>query len=150
MNKTNNKRQRTTANDHLDGPASCKWSSRRTILLQMIIAIDHPLAIDHLYWMTSWEWSSGWTGLSQMIIQMDRPHANNHPDWLAACKGGGEGGMNRRSWEITRRWCRGGTTPARTTAEWKSNWQPGSCPPSPSPSTNSVQLKKQPFLGVFF
>ena len=86
MNKTNNKRQRTTANDHLDGPASCKWSSRQTILLQMIIAIDHPLAIDHLYWMTSWEWSSGWTGLSQMIIQMDRPHANNHPDWLAACK----------------------------------------------------------------
>ena len=34
------------ANDHPDGPASCKWSSGQTGLLQMIIRMDRPLAND--------------------------------------------------------------------------------------------------------
>ena len=52
----------------------------------------------------------------------------------------------------TRRWCRGGTTPAETPAEWKSNGQPGSRPTSPSPSTSSVQppLKKTTLFGLLF
>ena len=34
--------------DHLEGPAFCKWSFRWTGILQMIIRMDRPLANDHL------------------------------------------------------------------------------------------------------
>ena len=34
-------------NDHPDGPASCKWSTVWTGLLQMIIRMNWPLANDH-------------------------------------------------------------------------------------------------------
>ena len=47
------------ANDHLDGLASCKWSSGGTGLLQMIIRMDRPLANDHLDGQASCKWSSG-------------------------------------------------------------------------------------------
>ena len=47
--------------------ASCKWSSGRTSLLQMIIRVDRPLANDHLDRPVSCKWSSGLTGLLQMI-----------------------------------------------------------------------------------
>ena len=69
-------------NDHPDQPASCKWSSGRTILLQITIRMDRTLANDHLDGPASWKWSStwtnplqmiiGWTSLLKMIIQMDK------------------------------------------------------------------------------
>ena len=55
---------RPLANDHPDGPASCKWSSR---------------------WTPSCKWLPGGTGLSQMILQMDRPLANDYPEVPASC-----------------------------------------------------------------
>ena len=67
---------RPLANDHLDWPASCKWSSRWTGLLQMIIQIDRPLANDHSDGPASLKWSFGWTSLLQMIVWMERPLAN--------------------------------------------------------------------------
>ena len=39
---------RPLANDHPDGPASCKLSSGETSLLQMVIRMDEPLANDNL------------------------------------------------------------------------------------------------------
>ena len=51
---------RPLANDHVDGPASCKWSSGWTSLLQMIIRMDLPLANDHPDGPASCKWSSGW------------------------------------------------------------------------------------------
>ena len=63
------------ANDHPDGPASCKWSSELAGLLQMIIWMDQPFANDHL---------DG--PASCMIIRMDQPLANDYPDGLAYCK----------------------------------------------------------------
>ena len=56
------------ANDHPDGPASCKWSSELAGLLQIIIQMDWPLANDHPDGLASGKWSSGWTGLSQMTL----------------------------------------------------------------------------------
>ena len=58
---------RLLANGHPIGPASCKWSSGWTSLLQMIIGMDRPLVNDHLDGPASCKWSSGWTGLLQMI-----------------------------------------------------------------------------------
>ena len=55
---------RTFANDHPDGPAFCKWSSRWAFC----------------------KWPSGWACLLQTNIQMGRPFANDHPDGLAFCK----------------------------------------------------------------
>ena len=77
---------RPLANDHPDGPASCKWPSRWTGLLQIIIQMDRPLANDHPDGPVACNWKSGWTALLQMIIQMDRPLANDHPDGPAPCK----------------------------------------------------------------
>ena len=48
--------------------ASCKWSSRKTCLLQMIIWRIRPLANDHLKGPSSCKWSSHRYGLLQMII----------------------------------------------------------------------------------
>ena len=41
-------RDQPLANDHLEWPASCKWSSGVAGLLQMIIRTGRPLANDHL------------------------------------------------------------------------------------------------------
>ena len=65
------------ANEHPDGQAACKWSSRWTALLQMIIRMDRPLANDHPDRPAFCKWSSGWTNLLQMIIRMDQPLAND-------------------------------------------------------------------------
>ena len=74
------------ANDHPDGPASCKGSSGGTGLLQMIIWMDRPLSKDHLEGPVSCKWSSGWTGLLQKIIWRDRSLANDHLDGAVSCK----------------------------------------------------------------
>ena len=50
--------ERSFANHHSDGPASCKWFSGSTDLLQTIIRIDRPLANDHLDGPASCKWSS--------------------------------------------------------------------------------------------
>ena len=55
-------------NDHLDQPASCKWFSGSTCLLQMIIRMAQPLANDHLEGLGSCKWLSGSSGLLQMIL----------------------------------------------------------------------------------
>ena len=67
------------ANDHLEDPASCKWSSGGSGHLQIIIWWDRPLAMiiqriwplahDHPEDLASCKWSSGGTGLLQMIIR---------------------------------------------------------------------------------
>ena len=72
--------------DHLEGPAICKWSSRGSGHLQMIIWRDQPLANDHLEDPASCKWSSGGTGHLQMISQMILPLANDHSEDLASCK----------------------------------------------------------------
>ena len=77
---------RPLANDHQDGPASCKWSSGWTDLLQMIIRMDRPFANDHPDWPASCKWSSWWTILLQMIIRNNWPLANDHLDWSVYCK----------------------------------------------------------------
>jgi len=63
---------RKGSKDHPKGPASCKWSSEGTGLLQMIIRRDRPLANDHPEGLTICKWSSGCAGLLQMIIRRDR------------------------------------------------------------------------------
>ena len=84
---------RPLANDHPDGPASCKFSSGKTGLLQLIIQRIRPLANDHP---ATSKWSSGGSGLLQMIIWRDwplasyhpygPPLANDYPEGLASCK----------------------------------------------------------------
>ena len=61
------------ANDHPDGPASCKWSSRSTGLLQMLSQIDLPLANDHPEGRASCKWSSGGTSLLQRALSINNP-----------------------------------------------------------------------------
>ena len=109
------RRCRPVAIDHQKGPASCKWSSRSTgllqmiiqrgpkkiqavlfhihnwsskstCLLQMIIWNNRPLANDHPEGPSSYKSSSGWIGLLQMIIWMDQLLANDYLDALASCK----------------------------------------------------------------
>ena len=63
------RREQPLANDHPKGSASCKWSSRGTNLLQMIIWMDRPLANDHQEGLAYCKWSSGGSGLLQMIIR---------------------------------------------------------------------------------
>ena len=58
---------RPFANDHLDKPAFCTWSSRLAGLLQMIIWMSRPLANDHPESPTFCKWSSGGAGLLQII-----------------------------------------------------------------------------------
>ena len=69
--QTINRSDRPLANDHLEGPASCKWSSEGTRLLQMIIQRDRPLANDHPEGPAICKWSSGGAGLLQMIVWRD-------------------------------------------------------------------------------
>ena len=72
--------QRGQANDHQEGPVSCKWSPGGTGLSQMIIWKDQPLANDHLEGPASCKWIFGGTGLLPMVIWMDRSLPNDHPD----------------------------------------------------------------------
>ena len=65
------RRIRPLANDHLEGPAICKWSPRWSCLLQMIIRRILPLANDHLKGLTSCKWSS--VTLARIRIQSRRP-----------------------------------------------------------------------------
>ena len=78
------------ANDHPEDPASCKWSSRGSSFLQIII---RPLVNDHLEDPASCKWSSGGSGLSQMIIWRIQSLSNDHPEDPASCKwsSGGSG-----------------------------------------------------------
>ena len=94
---------RPLANDHPDGPTSCKWSSGWTGLLQVIIPIDRllqmiiqrvwPLANDHMEDTATCKWSLGRSTLLQMIIWKDRPFANDHredpPSWNWSSRGSG-------------------------------------------------------------
>ena len=79
-------RIQSLSNDHPEDPASCKWSSGGSGLLQMIIRRTQPLANDHLEDPTTCKWSSGGSGLLQMIIQRIRPLANDHREDPASCK----------------------------------------------------------------
>ena len=51
-------RGRSLANDHSEGPVSCKWLSRWTGFLQMIIWRGRPLANDHPERPASCKWST--------------------------------------------------------------------------------------------
>ena len=73
-------RPKTNANGHPDGPASCKWSSWWTGLLQMIIQMDWPLENDHPDRPASCKWSSGLISLLQMIDRIEWSLANYHLD----------------------------------------------------------------------
>ena len=77
-------RIRPLANDHPEDPASCKWSSGGSGLLQMIIQQIQPLANDHMEVQATCKWSSGGSDHLQMIIQRIRPLANDHPEHLAS------------------------------------------------------------------
>ena len=79
-------RDRPLANDHPEDPASCKWSSRGSGLLQMIIRMIRPLANDHPEDIATCKWPSQGTGHLQMIIQRIWPLANDHLEDLASCK----------------------------------------------------------------
>ena len=70
----------------LKQPASCKWSSRGTSLLQMIIRRGRPLANDHPEGPALCKWSSGGADLSQMIIRRDQLLVNDHSERSASCK----------------------------------------------------------------
>ena len=61
-------RIRPLTNDHLEEPASRKWSSGGSGHLQMIIWRDRPFANDHPEDPASCKWSFGGTSLLQMII----------------------------------------------------------------------------------
>ena len=74
------------ANDHPDGPASCKWSSGGASLLQTITMRDQPHANDHPDEPASCKWSSGGASLLQIISWRDQPLANDHPDEPASYK----------------------------------------------------------------
>ena len=94
------------ANDHLEGPASCKLSSGgasplqmiiwRGSLLQMIIwrglllANDHlegqPFTNDNLEGPASCKWSFGGTGFLQKISGREKPLAKEHREGPASCK----------------------------------------------------------------
>ena len=69
-----------------EGPASCKWWSGGTGLLQMVIWSGRPLANDDPEGPASCRWSSGGAGLLQMMIRRDRPLADGHPEGPASCK----------------------------------------------------------------
>ena len=58
------------AKDQWVRPASRKWSSGWTGLLQTIIRMDQPLANDHPDGPASCKWLSGWTSLLQMVIRI--------------------------------------------------------------------------------
>ena len=62
-------RIRPLANDHLEGPATCKWSPGGSALMQMIIRMIRPFAKDHLKDPASCKWSTGGISLLQMIIR---------------------------------------------------------------------------------
>ena len=64
-----NRRIRPLANDHLEGLATCKWSSGGSSHLQMIIQRIRLLASDCPEDLGSCKWSSGGTGLLQMITR---------------------------------------------------------------------------------
>ena len=89
---------RPFANDHPDGPASCKWSSRWTGLLKMIIQMNWPLTNDHLDGPPlANDHPNGPTSKNkqpainnnklqmQILIWIDWPIANDHPDEPASC-----------------------------------------------------------------
>ena len=85
-------------NDHLEDPASCKWSSKGSSLLQIIIrplTNDHPEDPASCKWSTwgsgSCKWSSRGSSLLQMIIRRIWPLANDHTEDLASCKWSSEG-----------------------------------------------------------
>ena len=67
-------------------PASCKWWSGGTGLLQMVIQRGQPLANDDPEGPASCIWSSWSTGLLQMIIMIDMSLANDHLDGSASFK----------------------------------------------------------------
>ena len=62
-------RDQPLANCHPEGPASYKWWSGGTGLLQMVIRRDRPLADGHPEGQASCKWWSGGAGLLQMIIR---------------------------------------------------------------------------------
>ena len=74
------------ANCHPDEPAFCKWSSRWTGLLQMIIWMDRPLANDYPEGLASCKWLFRWTCLLQMIILRGQPLSNDSLDGPASRK----------------------------------------------------------------
>ena len=53
------RRKKISFSRRLDRPGYCKWSSKWTGLLKMIIRIDLPPANDHLDLPASYKWSSG-------------------------------------------------------------------------------------------
>ena len=88
-----------------EGPASCKWWSGGTSLLQMVIWRGRPLANDDPEGLASCRWSSGGAGPLQMMIRTDRPLEKGHPKgagllqmiiWRAAAVRGGIGDFS--SW----------------------------------------------------
>ena len=75
-------RIRPLENDHLEGPAICKWSSGGSSHLQMIIRRDRPFANDLPKDLASCKWSSGGTGILQMIIRHPC-HVNPDPESIS-------------------------------------------------------------------
>ena len=73
------------ANDHLEDPASCNWSSGVSSLSQLIIWRIRPLATDHLEDPASCQWSFRGSSLLLLIIRMIQPLANYHPKEPASC-----------------------------------------------------------------
>ena len=90
------------ANDNLEGEGGCKWSSRGSGHLQMIIWMIRPLANDHPEDPGSCKWSSGGSGHLQMIIWRDRTLANDHQEDPASCKlsSGGSSHLQMIIWRI--------------------------------------------------
>ena len=97
------RRIRQLANDHLEDPASCKWSSRGSGLLQMIIGRIRPLANDHPADPATCKWSYGGTGHLQMIIRRIWPLANDHPEDPASCKWSSGGSGNPKKDQLIRK-----------------------------------------------
>ena len=73
------------ANDHPEGPTPCKWLSRGTSLLQMIIWRGRPLANDYPEGSAFCKSSSRGPDLLQIIIQRGWPLANDPPEGPASC-----------------------------------------------------------------
>ena len=72
--------------DHPEDLATCKWSSRGTGHLQMIIWRIWPLPNDHLEDPASCKWSSRWSRRLQMIIRRIQPFAKDRLEDPASCK----------------------------------------------------------------
>ena len=94
------RRDQPLANDHLEWPATCKWSSEGTSLLQMIIRIERPLQIIIQKGPASCKWSFRWAGLLQMVLL-----ANSPPKEPTSCKwSSGSAGILRmilrRDWPL--------------------------------------------------